>query len=109
MKRRIALALAVALLAGSCAESKVESQPPLAAAAEPAKSVPFPVPVITLRGSPQEIGTRHGEDLGPTIRPLFEGYLGKYFRKPTDKTMALFAAGMFSPHLSAEHRTEIAG
>lgn len=108
MKRRIAIVVALALVCGSCSVAKVQSQPPLAAAAEPAAREPFPVPVITLRGSAAEIGTHHGEQLGATIRPLFDGYLGKYFKNDTDKTMALFAAGMFAPHMAAEHRDEIA-
>lgn len=103
--QRIAVGLMLLTACGSCSEppAKIRSQPVLAAAAEP-----LPWPVVQLGGSPAQIGASHGSQLGTSIRTLSSTYLGRYFRHERDRSMALLAAGIFSPHIAPEHRDEIA-
>jgi predicted choloylglycine hydrolase len=76
-------------------------------AAEPDATASFPVPVIDLRGSSEEIGQAHGQALGDTIRNLFGAYFGKYFQSDVQRNLALMAATAFENQLSPEHRTEV--
>jgi predicted choloylglycine hydrolase len=98
--RLLALFLAIAL--GSCATrtqpKKLVELPP-----EPA----FPAPIVELRGTPEEIGATHAQQLRDPIRQLFDAYLGKYFQSTMQRNIALMAATAFEPHLVPDHRAEI--
>ena len=52
--------------------------PPQAQQAE--SEAPFPLPVLEISGSPEALGTRHGQQLGDTIRSLHNDYLNAYFK-----------------------------
>ncbi len=76
----------------------------LAMASEPA----FVVPIVEMGGSGDEMGQAHAKQLGEPIRNLFAAYFGSYFQSATQKNLTMMAAGAFWPHVSEEHRAEIA-
>lgn len=75
-------------------------------AAEP-EVTPFPIPVIELAGTGEEIGAAHGKALGETIRDLHAKYLKAYFASPTNRVLAMTAAAAFEPRVSPDHLAEI--
>jgi isopenicillin-N N-acyltransferase like protein len=76
----------------------------LAMASEPA----FVVPIVEMGGTGDEMGQAHARQLGEPIRNLFAAYFGSYFQSATQKNLTMMAAGAFWPHVSDEHRAEIA-
>jgi len=69
---------------------------------------PFAVPIVEMSGSGEAMGQAHAKQLGEPIRNLFAAYFGKYFSSPVQKNLSMTAATAFRPHVSAEHRAEIA-
>jgi predicted choloylglycine hydrolase len=67
----------------------------------------FPLPVVMLDGSGEDIGREHAEALGDGIRTLHAAYLTAFFRGATAKFLALATASMFESKLSPEHRDEV--
>jgi isopenicillin-N N-acyltransferase-like protein len=72
-----------------------------------APAEPFPLPVIVLDGSGENIGREHAAALGDGIRSLHAAYLTAFFHGATSKFLALATAGMFESKLSPEHRDEV--
>jgi hypothetical protein len=68
---------------------------------------PFPIPVIELSGSGQDIGGQHAHALGDGIRALHGLYITSYFKSAAAKFIALGAANLFEPQLSLEHLDEV--
>ena len=67
----------------------------------------FPIPVVELAGTPQEMGTGHGRRLGDIIRKLHHDYLTAYFANPTRRVMAMAATAAFESRVSPEHLAEV--
>jgi predicted choloylglycine hydrolase len=67
----------------------------------------FPVPVIELSGTSEEVGSAHAKQLGEPIRNLFAAFFGRYFDSPAQKSLTMLAANAFARHLSPEHRAEV--
>ena len=80
----------------------------LARLAVAAQTPAFPVTVIEMAGSGEAMGQTHAKQLGEPIRNLFAAYFGRYFASPVQKNLSMTAATAFRPHVSAEHRAEIA-
>jgi hypothetical protein len=76
--------------------------------APPRAEIRFPIPVIELHGSGAEIGIEHGRELAGPIHLLHDKYLKVYLRGPTERMIALAAAGMFESLLIPAHREEVA-
>src|SRR3954468_18530052 len=68
---------------------------------------PFPLPVIEMAGTGEEMGTAHGRQLGGTIRDLHGRYLKAYFSSEGERFLAMTAAATFEKHVSPEHLEEI--
>ena len=69
--------------------------------------VPFPIPVIEVAGSGEEMGTEHGRRMGPTIRDLHSKYLKAYFSSEGERVLAMTAAAAFEQRMDGEHLSEI--
>ena len=92
----VVLLLCTPLLALAAALKK-QNSPPTAS----------PVPIIELRGTPQEIGRQHAQKLGPQVRELHEKYLKPWFTDAALHRKAQLAAIMFRLMLNPEHRNEL--
>ena len=68
---------------------------------------PFPVPVVEMSGTSEQLGSAHAKQLGEPIRNLFAAFFGRYFESPAQKSLTMMAAKAFAPHLSPEHRAEV--
>ena len=91
---------------GTAPEATIVSQAtPQAQQAE--SEAPFPLPILEISGSPEALGTRHGQQLGDTIRSLHNDYLNAYFKSQGQRFLALSAAAAFEPRLNPEHLAEI--
>jgi isopenicillin-N N-acyltransferase-like protein len=110
-KKLIGVAMCgLALLAG-CSRS----QPGSVAVAAPAPAVvpaPPPAPawtgaLVELRGTPEEIGQEHGEDLQRPIQFLHDNYLKVYLGSTTQRFLALGAARLFENYILPEHLAEV--
>lgn len=75
------------------------------AAVAPAAS--FPVPVVEMSGTGEEIGVAHARQLGEPMRKLFKDYFDRYFSSPAQKNLTMIAAGAFRPHFTPAHRAEL--
>src|SRR5436190_8285764 len=71
------------------------------------EEAPFPLPVIELVGSPEQMGTAHGRRLGEIIRNLHHDYLNAYFTNPGRRMMAMAAAAAFEQRVSPPHLAEV--
>ena len=71
------------------------------------QAAPFPLPVIKLTGSPEQMGTAHGRRLGEIIRNLHHDYLNAYFSNPGRRMMAMAAAAAFEQRVSPPHLAEV--
>lgn len=69
--------------------------------------VPFPLPVIELAGTGEQIGAAHGQALGGPIRELHTSYLNAFFNSPGRRAVAMMAAAAFEPRIAPEHLAEI--
>src|SRR5688500_4014165 len=69
--------------------------------------LPFPLPVIELAGSDEQLGAEHGRRLGDIIRDLHTNYLNAYFASPGQRMLAMAAAAAFESHVAPEHLKEI--
>jgi predicted choloylglycine hydrolase len=78
-----------------------------AACAAPAAADVFPVPVVVLDGSPQQIGTSHGTQLAKSIQTLHTDYLLKFVGTGAHRFMAMLAASAFESKMRPEHHAEI--
>jgi hypothetical protein len=89
--------------------SALASQPPAGAGGPAAREVevPFPLPVIELAGTDEQIGAAHGKQLGDTIRSLHANYLNAYFRSPGQRLLAMAAAAAFEPRVAPAHLAEV--
>jgi isopenicillin-N N-acyltransferase-like protein len=70
------------------------------------------VPIIQLRGDPAALGKSHGEQLGTTIKELYQGYFQQEFHLDQEPgrakyNQALAVAAGFENFLRPEHREEI--
>lgn len=104
-----ALACCLTLLsAAGCSTGDAKTTPPAQApAAAPAREVPFPIPVIELAGSAEDMGTDHGRQLGRTIRDLHARYLKAYFSSEGQRVLAMAAAAAFEQRIDPQHLAEI--
>jgi predicted choloylglycine hydrolase len=68
----------------------------------------MPLRVIEVRGTGEEIGTAHGQQLSASIKTLHEQYLKKFIKSDVQRFIALAAAQKFEAQLLPEHRDEIA-
>lgn len=79
-----------------------------ATSAPAALPVPLlPVPLLRVKGSPHDMGTAQGEQLGPTVRLLHEKYLTPFIAGNGQKVMARLAANSFAALSLPEHRDEV--
>ncbi len=60
-----------------------------------------------MRGSGTEMGTSHGEQLGPVLKTLYTNYFNKFFQSELERQMALMVAGVYQTRAAPEHRDEI--
>jgi predicted choloylglycine hydrolase len=68
---------------------------------------PFPVRVVEMSGSGEELGTSHAQQLGTPIQQLYRLYFGQYFTSTFERNLALAAASAYASHVSPEHLEEI--
>ena len=103
---------ALACLAAGCGGNTSEPAPVVTATEAVPRSkaneeLGFPIPVVELSGTPQEMGTGHGRRLGDIIRKLHHDYLTAYFANPTRRVMAMAATSAFESRVSPEHLAEV--
>lgn len=67
----------------------------------------FPIPVIELSGSPQEMGTQYALQLSQPVHELFARYLTPLYQNSLQRFVALTAAKGFYRQLAPEHQQEI--
>lgn len=96
--------LVVCLLVG-CVQAPVGQK--LSVVAESTPPAPFPVPVVELSGTPEQIAEQHARALGEQIQQLHTDYLMSFFRNDAQRFLALTAARGFESHLRPEHLAEI--
>ena len=106
---RASWALAVLLLSlfvplGGCSagDGKTSSTPQTSP--EPER---FPIPIIEMAGTGEQMGTQHGRQLGATIRDLHDKYLKAYFSSEGQRVLAMTAAAAFEQRITPEHMAEI--
>ena len=104
--------LALSGLAAGCGGNTSESAPAVTASDKAARpegneELGFPIPVVELSGTSQDMGAAHGRQLGDTIRKLHHDYLTAYFTSPTRRVMAMAAASAFESRVSPEHLAEV--
>ena len=109
---RAALALALflpslALLPGCSAGDSKSSPATQAAASARSEDAPFPLPVIEMDGTGEQMGLAHGKQLGPVIRDLHDKYLKAYFAGEGQRVLAMTAAAAFEQRVTPEHLDEI--
>ncbi len=68
---------------------------------------PFPVRIVELRGSGEEMGSMHAQQLGTPIHSLFGTYFAQYFSSNFERNLALAVASAYGSHVSPEHLAEI--
>jgi predicted choloylglycine hydrolase len=100
--------VAAGLAIASCVQQpQMRSTPAVKLAAKAEE--PFPARIVEMRGSGEEMGQAHAQQLASPIRELFENYLGQYFANEFQKNLALTAASAYGPHIAPEHLAEIKG
>jgi hypothetical protein len=79
-------------------------------AAAPAIEVPapFPLPVIELSGTPDQLAAGYARQLGKPMYELFRKYLVPSFHSALERYVALAAAKVFEGHMLPAHRAEVA-
>ena len=77
------------------------------ASAARVEQVPFPLPVVEMDGTGEQMGAAHGERLGPVIKGLHDKYLKAYFSSEGERFLAMAAAAGFEQRVSPEHLKEI--
>jgi isopenicillin-N N-acyltransferase-like protein len=70
-------------------------------------AVPLPCPLVQMHGTGTEMGTSHGEQLGPALKTLYAQYFSKFFASEMQRQMALMVAGVFQTQAAPEHQDEI--
>jgi predicted choloylglycine hydrolase len=80
------------------------SSPSSIAASAPA---PFPIPVVQLFGSSQQLGEQQGQKEDLSIHQLHDNYLIKFVGSGYRRIAALYAASLFETQLRPEHRDEL--
>jgi isopenicillin-N N-acyltransferase-like protein len=106
--KRVALLLCLAWLTGCMAmpqEMRMSTAAPTAIDV-PALQ-PFPIPIVELHGSSEEIGQQHGAEMDDSIHQLFDKYLMVFVGSGAKKFIALSAANLFESQLRPEHREEL--
>lgn len=100
----LALAIVAALIGGIVAAPQR-----LAVSAEPAtqQQIDAGVPVVELAGTPQEIGTSHGRQLGESIHVLHEKYLKVFMSGRARQMIAMAAATAYQKLMLPAHQTEL--
>jgi predicted choloylglycine hydrolase len=78
-----------------------------ATAPSPTSGASFPITVIELKGTPAQIGTAHGEQVG-RVKYLLAAYLTACLGVSPQQPALLAVAKSFEPFLRPEHRQEIA-
>lgn len=86
----------------------------VASSAAPTVVTPPPAPVVPawhgrvveLRGSGEQMGTEHGQDLAQPIEYLHDHYLKIYLGGATQRFLALAAAKLFENYIRPEHLAE---
>jgi len=68
---------------------------------------PFPIPIIQLRGSSQQLGEQHGQQMSDAIHQLLDKYLLVFVGSNTRRFIALSAANLFEAQLRPEHQQEL--
>jgi predicted choloylglycine hydrolase len=106
------IASIIAILLASCVASRQPAETPDVKATPIAATLPAPVVnpvhIVQLRGTPTEIGTQHGQQLGDEIRLLHDKYLMVMLEDNSVRIRAMLAAASFEAHMLPEHRDEIA-
>jgi isopenicillin-N N-acyltransferase-like protein len=88
---------------GGCAEAP---RPEFVKASQAAPE-PFPIPIVQLSGSSQQLGEQHGQQMSDAIHQLFEKYLLVFVGSGPKRFIALSAANRFEDELRPEHREEV--
>lgn len=112
MTRRIVAPVAftcfLAASVSGCSTGDVKPAPATQpSAAARAEEVPFPIPVIEMSGTGQEMGSEHGRQMGRTIRDLHARYLKAYFSSEGQRVLAMTAAAAFEQRIDPDHLREI--
>lgn len=81
--------------------------PPKPTAVVQAAPKPFPLPIVQLRGSSQQLGDQQGEKMGDAIHQLHDKYLTVFVGTGAKRFVALSAANIFEKQLRPEHREEL--
>jgi hypothetical protein len=68
---------------------------------------PFPIPVIELHGTGDEIGREHAAALGASIQTLHGRYFAAYFHSAAAKFLAMATATLFESKLEPQHLAEV--
>jgi hypothetical protein len=110
MVRAVVVSLIAGLLGCATAPSTTRLPPPLklvapVAIGEPVE--PLPIPLLSLRGSPEQIGHQHGAQLSDRIRTLEEKYLNVRLSDMKLRFVAMTLAAAFEPLIAPEHRAEV--
>lgn len=92
-----------ALLLSGCSAMRMDRE---VAAPTPAPAVPS-VPIVELRGDPQQIGTTHGARFAQVIQMLHDQYLLPLLQGQLVAFEARFEAASFEAYMLPEHRAEV--
>lgn len=93
-----------AAVLGGCSAGDVDSTSSTHAVVEEA---PFPIPVIEMAGTGEQMGAQHGQQMAAIIRDLHAKYLKAYFSSEGQRFLAMTAAAAFEKHIAPEHLAEI--
>jgi predicted choloylglycine hydrolase len=100
--------LALTLCLNGCMESAPHAHMPISALATSAPAPePFPIAIVQLHGTPQQIGRQHGGQLDDSIHHLFDKYLLVFVGTGYKRYIALSAANLFEAELRPEHQAEL--
>src|SRR5579871_6268724 len=108
MSRLSVAGLAAFLAFAPAAFSQSESQPRSQSHSPQTQPAPSPpAPLITLRGTPQEIGQQHGKQLHSQIQLLHQKYLNVYIGTGAHRLLAIGAAKVFKTFFPPEDLAEV--
>jgi isopenicillin-N N-acyltransferase-like protein len=105
------LALCTLALSIGCSQSS-QLKPQFAAQIPKAVPAPPPVPawhgpLVELRGTGEQMGQQHGQQLGTPIQFLYDNYLKVYIGAGATRFLALGAAQLFEHYFRPEHLAEV--
>jgi predicted choloylglycine hydrolase len=107
MRRFTVLLLLIAGL--GCAEAPSQSDVVRLSAAAPTQlEKPFALPIVVLKGTSENLGEAHAQQLSAPIHILHEKYLTVFVKNQMQKYMAIAAAKLFENQLLPQHQAEVA-